>query len=89
MELTTVTVKVGSRDYQLTGMEEPQHYERLAQVADRRLREVARQSPGLIGEAQAIAALLSLAEDLVKAGKEAALLRKALEDKAQEASLEG
>jgi len=64
MKLTTQTVQVAGKSFQLSGMEEPGHYHRLAEMTDRRIRETAAQNPGLNAEACAVAAALSLADDV-------------------------
>ena len=51
MKLTTQTVQVAGKSFQLSGMEEPGHYHRLAEMTDRRIRETAAQNPGLNAEA--------------------------------------
>lgn len=79
MKLTTQTVQVAGKSFQLSGMEEPGHYHRLAEMTDRRIRETAAQNPGLNAEACAVAAALSLADELVKAQTMAARLREELE----------
>ncbi len=79
MKLTTQTVQVAGKSFQLSGMEEPGHYHRLAEMTDRRIRETAAQNPGLNAEACAVAAALSLADELVKAQTMAARLREQLE----------
>ncbi|MGI6726350.1 MAG: cell division protein ZapA [Christensenellales bacterium] len=79
MKLTTQTVQVAGRSYQLSGMEEPAHYHHLAEITDRRIRETAAQNPGLNMEACAVAAALSIADELVKAQTLAARLRAQLE----------
>jgi len=78
-EAVTVTVKVAGKNYQLSGMEEAAHFERLAEMTDRRIRETTLQNPALGDEACAVAAALSLADELVKAQQVASLLRKQLE----------
>jgi len=80
MKLTTQTVQVAGKSFQLSGMEEPGHYHRLAEMTDRRIRETAAQNPGLNAEACAVAAALSLADELVKAQTMAARLREQLEN---------
>jgi cell division protein ZapA (FtsZ GTPase activity inhibitor) len=79
MKLTTQTVQVAGKSFQLSGMEEPGHYHRLAEMTDRRIRETAAQNPGLNAEACAVATALSLADELVKAQTMAARLREELE----------
>ena len=79
MKLTTQTVQVAGKSFQLSGMEEPGHYHRLAEMTDRRIRETAAQNPSLNAEACAVAAALSLADELVKAQTMAARLREELE----------
>lgn len=75
----TVTVQVAGKNYQLSGMEEAAYFEHLAAMTDRRIRETAQQNPALDDTAAAVAAALSLADELVKAQQEATLLRKQLE----------
>lgn len=67
MQLTTVTVTVAGKNYQLSGTEEAAHFQRLAQLTDRRIKEVAGNNNSLGAEACAVAAALSLADELVKA----------------------
>lgn len=83
-EAVTVTVKVAGKNYQLSGMEEAAHFEHLAEMTDRRIRETAFQNPALGDEACAVAAALSLADELVKAQQVASLLRQQLEGLARD-----
>lgn len=76
---TTVTVQVAGKSYQLSGAEEAAYFQRLADIADRRIRETALQNPSLDQEACAVATALSLADELVKAQQLANKLRHELE----------
>ncbi len=80
MKITTVKVQVAGKSYQLSGTEEPEHFHHLAQMTDRRVMETALQNPDLGSEACAVAAALSLADELVKAQKVASRLRTQLEE---------
>lgn len=80
MRLTTVTVEVAGKGYQLSGTEEPAHFEHLAQMTDRRIAETAHLNPSLNPEACAVACALSFADELVKAQQTVARLRAQLEE---------
>ena len=80
MQLTTVTVTVADKSYQLSGTEESAHFHRLAQLTDRRIKEVAANTESLDAEACAVAAALSLADELVKAQELNMRLRAQLEE---------
>jgi len=66
MQLTKVTVTEAGKNYQLSGTEEAAHFQRLAQLTDRRIKEVAGNNNSLGAEACAVAAALSLADELAK-----------------------
>lgn len=78
---TTLTVQVAGKTYQLTGLEEKEHFVLLADTVNRRISETAGQNPSLNAEACAVAACLSLADELIKAQTLATRLRKQLEEK--------
>ncbi|NLX82933.1 MAG: cell division protein ZapA [Clostridiales bacterium] len=79
MKTTTVMVQVAGKSYQLSGNEEAAYFQRLADIADRRLRETALQNPLLDPEACAVAAALSLTDELMKSQQLASKLREELE----------
>lgn len=83
--LTTVTVQVAGKSYQLSGLEDESHFTGIARLADRRIRETAMANPGLNPEACAVAAALSLADELIKAQSLASRLRATLEGLQQQA----
>lgn len=80
MKLNTVTVRVGGKSYQLSGMENTEHFHQLASFTDRRIGEVSLQNPGLNAEACAVAAALSIADELFKSQQMAARLRAQIEN---------
>lgn len=80
MITTTVTVQVAGKSYQLSGIEEKEHFTRLAEMTNRRINETAGQNLSLSAEACAVAACFSLADELIKAQALAARLRRQLED---------
>ena len=80
IKTNTVTVQVAGKSYQLTGIEEKEHFELLADMTNRRINETARQNPSLNAEACAVAACFSLADELIKAQALATRLRRQLED---------
>ncbi len=84
MKTTTVTVTVAGKSYQLSGLEEKEHFTHLAEMTNRRIREVAGQNPSLSAEACAVAACFSLADELIKAQALSERLRQELETKQQE-----
>lgn len=79
MKLTTVRVQVAGKNYQLAGVEDEEHIAAVARLADRRIRETSSADPSLGAEASAVAAALSLADDLIKAQSLATRLRAELE----------
>lgn len=81
MKTTTVTVQVAGKSYQLSGIEEKEHFQRLADLTNRRISEITGQNPSLSNEACAVAACFSLADELIKAQALAARLRAQLEEK--------
>lgn len=80
IKTNTVTVQVAGKSYQLTGLDEKEHFTLLADVVNRRISETASQNPSLNAEACAVAACLSLADELIKAQALAARLRKQLDE---------
>ncbi len=80
-----ITVLVAGRSYQLSGAEEPSYFASVAQLADRRIRETAQQNPSLNPEGAAVAAALSLADELIKAQEINARLRRQLEEMEKDA----
>ena len=84
MDLTTVTLQVAGKSYQLAGLEDEAHYREIASLADRRIRETAAANPDLNPEACAVAAALSLSDELIKAQSLVSRLRAQLEVMQQE-----
>lgn len=80
IKTNTVTVQVAGKSYQLTGLDEKEHFTLLADVVNRRINETASQNPSLNAEACAVAACLSLADELIKAQALAARLRRQLDE---------
>lgn len=79
------TVQVAGKSYQLAGPEEPAYFLGLAEMTDRRIDEILLQNPRLDKEGAAVAAALSLADELVKSRQETSLLRQQLEETAADA----
>lgn len=84
MELHTVTVTVAGKGYQLSGTQQPEHFHHLGQLVNRRVNETAQANPSLGGEGCAVAAALSLADELVTARQELSRLRAQLADLIQD-----
>lgn len=82
--LTSVTVLVAGKSYQLSGLEDEAHFAAIARLADRRIKETAAANPALNAEASAVAAALSLADELIKAQSLASRLRTQLEEMQQQ-----
>ena len=80
IKTNTVTVQVAGKSYQLTGLDEKEHFTLLADAVNRRISETASQNPSLNTEACAVAACLSLADELIKAQALAARLRRQLDE---------
>lgn len=80
MQVQRVTVAVSGKSYELSGLDSPEHYRHLAEVINRRILETARQNPRLDREGAAVAAALSMADELVKCQCTLSRLRRQLEE---------
>ena len=85
MNVHHITVLVAGKSYQLSGAEEPSYFSHIAEMTDRRIRETSQQNPSLSPEGAAVAAALSLADELVKSPEVAARLRRQLEEMEKDA----
>lgn len=76
VDIHHVTVQVAGKSYQLSGAEEIAHFNQVASVTDRRITESALMNPLLDREGAAVAAALSLADELIKAQQTLARLKR-------------
>jgi len=80
VQVQRATVTVSGKSYELSGLDSEEHYRHVAEVTDRRIAETARQNPRLDREGAAVAAALSLADELVKSRHTLSRLRRQLEE---------
>ncbi len=85
MKIHQITVTVAGKSYGLSGAEDPSYFSHVAGMTDRRIREVSQQNPTLNAEGAAVAAALSLADELVKSQEIVTRLRRQLEEKGEDA----
>lgn len=79
MDHTTLSVQIAGREYTLTGVDSPEHTQRVAGFVDRKMREL--MAGGIANrEAAAIMAALTLAEELIKAQDDNTRLRRKLDE---------
>jgi cell division protein ZapA (FtsZ GTPase activity inhibitor) len=86
METQRLTVRVAGKNYKLSFSDEPEHIKRLVSFTNRRITEAGASSPNMDRETAAVAAALSLADDLIKAQDDIARLRRAIDAKLTQAS---
>ena len=79
MEKRKLTLSVGGRSYTIISADPPEHLRRVADYADRKLREARTVSRMPNGQADVLA-LLSLADELLKAQDDNQRLRRQLRD---------
>lgn len=77
-----VSVRVGGKEFSLSSPDGPEHIQRVAEYADRSLREVMT-ATRLPVQTASILTLINLADDLVKSREECSLLRRQLEETRQ------
>lgn len=81
METQRLTVRVAGKNYKLSFSDEPEHIKRLVSFTNRRIAEAGASSLNMDRETAAVAAALSLADDLMKAQDDNARLRRAIDAK--------
>ena len=79
METQRLTVRVAGKNYRLSFSDDPDHIRRLVAFTNRRIAEAGASSPATDRETAAVAAALSLADDLIKAQDDNTRLRRALD----------
>ncbi len=79
METQRLTVRVAGKNYRLSFSDDPDHIRRLVSFTNRRIAEAGASSPATDRETAAVAAALSLADDLIKAQDDNTRLRRALD----------
>lgn len=79
METQRLTVRVAGKNYRLSFSDDPDHIRRLVAFTNRRIAEAGALSPATDRETAAVAAALSLADDLIKAQDDNTRLRRALD----------
>lgn len=80
MEVHKVTVRVGGKNYTLSTADEPEQIRRLVSFANRKLSEASACNPTVDRETAAVVAVVSLADDLLKAQDDNTRLRRELLD---------
>lgn len=79
MDNNTLSVQIAGRDYTLTGVESPEHTQRIVALVDRKMREL--MAGGMINrESAAVMAALTLADELVKSQDDNTRLRRRLDE---------
>lgn len=79
MDHTTLSVQIAGREYTLTGVDSPEHTQRVAAFVDRKMREL--MAGGIANrEAAAIMAALTLADELINVQDDNTRLRRKLDD---------
>lgn len=78
MEVHKVTVRVAGKNYTLSTSDEPEQVRRLVSFANRKLSEASASNPTVDRETAAVAAVVSLSDELIKAQDDNTRLRRQL-----------